>query len=395
MAAQMWLWTVSAGSGVFSNARNLGAAAFQQEVPDDNMDPVIDHLPPLDDWKDVPPTPGKWPANVPLLVVFDGPSVRLWKNYVSKQYYFFLRTLQNVFGWRSFSPHGIQPTREELDQIMLRTYGRLPDAILFWETYDSMVNMTTLMEHEAVGQRPRSKYIVFANDLHAFDEASKKAKTHAFAVADVVTGPYMYALRSFVPAEQKLPTRLLLPHAAPPLVVMQPNMHPIPKILLVGASSVEYYPYRRMVADMYERGDERLSVVAHPGYEHNDRFRSLTGHNYGRLLSSYVAVVTDGTIHEYAVAKMIEVPAAGSLLLVNAEMIPHLSLLGFTAGEHFYAYTNETMSEVFDFVLNPANAAQITNVRLAAHALVQLRHTTTVRAAEFHSAIMLSIAVSR
>lgn len=87
-------------------------------------------------------------------------------------------------------------------------------------------------------------------------------------------------------------------------------------------------------------------------------------------------------------AKVFEIPAAGCLLLLNAEMVPIVARLGFMPLVHYVPYTASTLDSVVNAVLDPVNADAVDTVRRQGQALVWARHTVSHRAAVLHAAAL-------
>lgn len=79
--------------------------------------------------------------------------------------------------------------------------------------------------------------------------------------------------------------------------------------------------------------------------------------------------------------QIFEIPASGSLLLLNAEMVPIVSQLGFFDGVHYVSYTADSLHSVIDAVLDPKRRAAVDVIRRQGQELVLARHMTSHRAA--------------
>jgi len=129
-------------------------------------------------------------------------------------------------------------------------------------------------------------------------------------------------------------------------------------------------------------------LLDHPGYA-SFRDNPFIGRGFALQLNRYAACMTDGLQLNYTVAKILEMPAAGCLLLINGEMTPLLARLGFFDSVHFLSYNNaSTLIDVVKRVLDPRNARIMHAMRQRAQALVLRRHVVTHRAAEMHSTVL-------
>lgn len=80
--------------------------------------------------------------------------------------------------------------------------------------------------------------------------------------------------------------------------------------------------------------------------------------------------------------QIFEIPATGTLLLLNAGMSDIIRPLGFVPHVHYVPYTADDVDAVADAVLDPANRAAMDAIRRQGQELVLARHTSTHRAAE-------------
>lgn len=141
---------------------------------------------------------------------------------------------------------------------------------------------------------------------------------------------------------------------------------------------------------MIASGDGRFTTVTHPGYDvRYDSFGKTdapVGPRYARLLNSHIACITDGLRYNYSVGKVFEIPATGSLLLLNSEMEPTMRGLGFAPGTHYLSYNAKSLDAVVNWVLDARNRAAVDQLRAQGQQLVWARHMVTHRAAVIHAA---------
>ena len=307
-----------------------------------------------------------------------------WGSYVSVQYFTFFRTLRFAYAWE-FVDGG---SWAELADNLLRDGNAAPAVLLFMESWH-------IVGWGAVDARLRmggSTIWFFTNDLHWFNEEVHANKVSVLSgdAVDVIVGAYMHLLPAMFPGAAGKP-RLHSPHAVTPIFMLPLNGAPRMRVLLAGASS-DVYPYRTRVKEKIAAGDARFEELPHPGY-HADlaamKDAPNVGANFARSLNGYVAVITDGLVFNYSVAKVFEIPACGSLLLANSELVPVLADLGLYAGTHFLSYTFDSMDAVVDFVLDPANRGVVDAIRAEGQALVWARHTVFHRAAALDAAARL------
>ena len=122
----------------------------------------------------------------------------------------------------------------------------------------------------------------------------------------------------------------------------------------------------------------------HPGYgtDYEHKADPRIGRGYVTLMiNRHRAAFTDSSIYRYTVAKHFEIPAAGALLLADRAVAGPLEQLGFVAGEHYLATSDEDMEDLVRYVLNESNATEIEGIRRRSQSLVWERHKTSDRAA--------------
>lgn len=117
------------------------------------------------------------------------------------------------------------------------------------------------------------------------------------------------------------------------------NENPKMKCLLSGALNKEVYPLRSLV-QRHNNVDYKPPIYV--------------GDNYARLLNSYFCCITSSSIFNYVVAKYVEIPAAGSLLLANET--EDLKRMGFIPYKHYVSVTKENVFEKINECLkHPVN----------------------------------------
>lgn len=310
-----------------------------------------------------------------------------WGAYVSVEYFNIFRIMRHVYAWEFLEgrDEGGDSWTTLADTLLLD--GRPPPAILFfmeawhianWGPIDTRLAETSLW--------------MFADDLHWKSEDEHRRKSSVLAdLVHVIAGAYMHLIPSMFPEASSKP-RVHIPHAITTLFMLPLNVDPAPRVLLAGAVPRMYYPYRAHVWDKIQGGDTRFEVLPHPGYGTNlTAIKSApnVGANFANSLNKYLAVITDGLIYNYSVAKMFEVPACGALLLVNSEVIPVLTDIGMHVGTHYLAYTLQSLDDVVDWVLSPLNRKEVDTIRAEGQALVWARHTVYHRAASLDTAARL------
>lgn len=157
------------------------------------------------------------------------------------------------------------------------------------------------------------------------------------------------------------------------------------------ATTQSWYPYRHMAHRwIVRKHDRRFAMLDHPGYTHFNE-NPFIGRGFALQLNKYCACLTDGLHLNYTIAKVFEIPAAGCLLLINAEMRSLLARLGLFDGVHFLSYGDgNSLNALVDRVIDPRNARKIKAMRKRAQALVLWRHIVVHRAAGIHASLQLA-----
>jgi len=150
------------------------------------------------------------------------------------------------------------------------------------------------------------------------------------------------------------------------------NSTPIPKCILSGSIDT-FYPLRRFAAR-----NPDVVVMAHPGYAaaSPEGLPGTFGAAYARELARYRCGVTCSLVIGYAVAKYMELPAAGCLLL--ATYTPDLDLLGFQDGVNYIRVDEQTFDGKLAEILAGPEAFE--PIRRAGFELVRSRHADVHRA---------------
>jgi hypothetical protein len=157
------------------------------------------------------------------------------------------------------------------------------------------------------------------------------------------------------------------------------NETPIYKCLLSGATG-PFYPLRRRALD-----NSDVVVLPHPGYgaEALGRESLKFGKAYAEELSKYFCAVTCCSIIDYPVAKYMEIPAAGCLLL--ASHTPDLDALGYRDGVNYVRVSEDDFDARLADVLARPEAYE--PIRRAGFEFVRSRHSDVHRARQMAEAI--------
>jgi hypothetical protein len=297
--------------------------------------------------------------------------MRELSTYVSREFFYVMRDLIEVHGWRQVEPP-LLARRSAVDIC-----GDIPEAVLFWEAWDLCIAMQPALSEAGC------QVCLFADDLHQLwgYEHLRATRLRAFSVADKILCPYAYVFDDFYPELRETRRLEWIPHAASPDFDLAMNENPENAILLTGAGG-PCYPLRGRMKDLEEQGRYPIVHQAHPGYgvAHDYENDPRVGRGYALGMNRYLAALTDALTFRYIVAKHFEIPAAGLLLMTDAAMAGPLRELGFIANEHYLPATTENLEELIRYVVDPANRSAIDAIRANGQRLVRSRHRTSDRA---------------
>ena len=133
------------------------------------------------------------------------------------------------------------------------------------------------------------------------------------------------------------------------------NNNPKMTCLLTGCGAKCAYPLRHQIILSRNPNIVRLE---HPGYltktKKVKKMKNIKiGLQYAEELNKYFCGIATSSILDYVVAKYMEIPASGSLLL--ADYTPDLDLFGFEDGKHYVKIDKHNYAEKILYVLNNPN----------------------------------------
>jgi len=140
------------------------------------------------------------------------------------------------------------------------------------------------------------------------------------------------------------------------------NESPKNKCLLSGSIRNDAYPLRSFIVNKHSAYIDYCP----PKY---------TGDDYAKLLHSYFCCVTSSSIFNYVLAKHLEIPAVGSLLLANETK--DLKMAGLIAYQHYIPITkNNVFTKIEQCIKNPND---YNNIRKAGMEFVRKNHSVNNR----------------
>lgn len=337
-------------------------------------------------WPGIPTFPlSSNHGNFTCLVVIHG-SYSSWDGYILSEWFDILTIIESKGA--KVHPGGAS-SWEDLEAGLIAGFGRLPDAIIMVEQYH-LIDEWGPRKSEALRAM---KVVTLNDDLHFHAPLARAQKLASFRASDLPLLTYPFTLPIIYPELVSLKTTWIPHSAGRHFDEVEFNTEPIKKVLLAGSTGVEYYPYRYMIVTKYVRGDDRFTVIKHPGYSadfseadtledskatvkvnpitqadfkaasNENAGTKITGRRFASTLNSYLACITCGSKLLYTVAKIFEIPASGCLLLLNHDMSPQVLALGFEHGVHYLAYTVDTLDEIVDWVLDEKNKVEVNEIR--------------------------------
>ena len=295
--------------------------------------------------------------------------------YVSREFHYVMTDLINDYGWKQIDALQLFNAPGVMKDKLLNTLGELPEIILFWEGYEFLSarfsDIYSLECHK----------LIFADDLHWWNEQMRLQKLVSFGLCQTILSPYAYLWDSFYPELAGAKQVVLIPHSASPDFVLPFNNSPENSIFLSGAEG-QHYPLRRRVKQMHAEGVYSISYHPHPGYhcQYDYGTNENVGRRYAEKINRYRAAFTDSLVYGYVVAKYFEIPATGALLVADDAVRGPLKRLGFIENQHYLPLSKESLEEKIRYVLDEANHAELDKIRRAGQELVQSSHKTSDRA---------------
>ena len=150
------------------------------------------------------------------------------------------------------------------------------------------------------------------------------------------------------------------------------NENPIMKCLASGSTTpVQAYPLRQAVLQEAKgRASGLIDVLPFPGTFGANEKGAITRDAFAKLLHSYFCGITTTTSYNCVIPKTVEIPAVGSLLMVNR--VEDLDTMGFIPNKHYLPITQDNISEQVSMCL--ASPEKFRNIRLAGMELVRTHH---------------------
>jgi len=295
--------------------------------------------------------------------------------YVTREFYYIITDLIETYGWQKFNADQLRDRPGTIERTLLDEFGELPKSILFWETFN------LLGARRVDVYRLECKKYIFADDLYWWTDEVRLNRSAGYALFDTVLSAYAYEWDECFPEFAGTKRLVWIPHSASPDFMLPYNPHAENAVLLSGHIG-HYNPLRAKMKLLCEQGSYAITHYAHPGYMRSYDYSKdeEVGRGYAEKLNKYRAGFTDAYTYKYVVAKYLEIPATGSLLLGDDAVRGPLEQLGFVDNTHYVAVSRKNLEEKLHYVLDQRNHEELDEIRRRGQELVWQKHKTSDRA---------------
>jgi hypothetical protein len=299
------------------------------------------------------------------------------ETFLLREYFYIYDELITKYKWKELEFKIIQ-------LIMSNSSNQYPQVIVFCEKALHLMNKNIISDWQLKGVL----IAVHTDDLQKFHVLPESWIVETLFKIDVYIGSYAYRFQHYFESVTKtknitkLPFLLWIPHSASPHFINQPfNLNPNHKILLAGVTLRYWYPLRTWLLNNLHLFPNLIDVRNHPGYE---RINPSQSNDFAKEINMHLISYTCTMIRFCLVAKVFEIPAAGSLLLVNEGVSDLLSYLHMINGIHYLGYNASDPKTMISYVLNNENVKQINIIRRNGYNIIRKYHTTSHRAQAIH-----------
>jgi hypothetical protein len=318
--------------------------------------------------------PGIEPKNVTrvkgMMVKCD---VEKWSGYLRREHYYIYDGLIQTYGWEEVNldrvrtmANNAQEEDDELPQVLFLC----EPAILY---LDHLLPWLQKLKKKGV-------HIAYHTDdlTSAMNKVDSDQLASAFSLFDTYMGTYAYRIKQYlrqVPiSEEAMPKNIIwIPHSVSPEFLqksLQINPSARRRVLLPGKVNKQY-PLRIWAQNSIKRLP-MLDILPHRGYSFDHGQNQQV--DFANQIASYSAAFTCGLFHHYIVAKMFEIPAVGTLMLVNNNVSDLLRALRLIDGIHYKSYDSMDPEPTLKWAVDPANQDAVDKMRQAGMELVREHH---------------------
>jgi hypothetical protein len=310
----------------------------------------------------------------PLLVIY-GNIENYWGRYAVKHFITTVNALKEK-GWNEYIPRSDTP-RDTWQEMLVNMHqqfdGRVPDVLLFLQDYD--------LFHPTKFPFP----IEFnkTQKICWFDDTGRNPPQDmgfSLSHASLLLPTYEY-LHVRLPSVIDTP-RMWMPHSAMSNFELPFNFEPKRIVLLIGM--VSGYPVRELIKSKIDNGDKRLIQFNHPGWQPGFSITHID--DFANAIHQHLACIMDASPNNFAIAKIFEVAATGSLLLITDDITDALFALKLIDGVHYISFNRSSLDSTLDYVLDINNSLKIDTIRANGQKLVHNHHMTRHRVDAIHDA---------
>lgn len=265
-------------------------------------------------------------------------------NYITDRYDCLFRAIEDRLGWMLVYGRKFKPKTIKSDWLM---------------TFKLPQGKTAKVAEDVPNIDPKVKLISYFTDLH--DKGNPdyfKIMRRVLERSNIVLTAYWEEFCKKWP--EFVHKSIWFPHYYAPIKRYDDlpfNTNPVMECVLTGCRAKYYYPLRNYLASNHRRFSAcKIHIIEPPDY-HPEVMNALADEKclrwrYTQTLNKYFAGVTDCASTNYVVAKYLEIPATGSLLIANS--CPDLNDLGFKPGIHYVEINKENCFEKIEHVMkNP------------------------------------------
>ena len=331
-----------------------------------------------------------------------------WGRYVTREYHDWMLELINQHDWKEAEPElfgehvrGSQTNEDNPVSLKLRHIceGGYPSFLLFVEMY-GLIESHPMSTLKSLQQNHAVKLGFWMNDVQvpALRDMGQLRRKLFFNIFDVVYGPYTYLLPVFYPS-LGAKNIVWLPNAVAlemQNVTFQDNPE-YQRIFVPGALDQLWYPVRTWAAQQVGYQGSIFVTLSHPGYGSHSTHSTkgtdfihgiyqgvikanVRGAEYASLSGHFTACLTDLQRVSAVISKHFELPASGCLLLTSNQHVHLLHALGFQDRVNCILYDRNDPMKVIRWVLDPANANRVHQIRRAGYDLIHSKHLIQHRA---------------
>lgn len=300
-----------------------------------------------------------------------------WKCDILREIYYLIRCFVDVHGFLL-----VDMSHFEINSKLEDGYKSVDvmdyevESILIIENHDD-----TLVHHIFSDiYNSNKKLYVFADDIHK-NEDMKNINYY-----DNFDGIFVTYREPFIKRYPRIKHEKIywIPHGFTDDHSLPFNKKPIEKLLISGKNG-SMYPFRRKMIRAVPTNKDKMAMIGHPNYKQfdYDNLENLKiGSKYGVVLNKYLCCFTDCSTLNYILAKYFEIPATGALLLAEDNVYGDLEKLGFSDGVNYIKCNQDDVMEKLQWILDPANRAEVDKIRKAGQVHAHECHHITMRAGQ-------------